>query len=121
MFLHLCVILFTVGRGSVPTPRMQTLSCRQTGEGWWADPPPGVGQTPLDADTPDADTFIGRHEKGQNSLDADPRVGRPGGVGKTPLDADSPRIWPTSRRYAYYWNAYLCFIIMWLIYFVTNN
>ena len=43
MFLHLCVILFTGGRGSAQPPCRQT-PCRQTWGGGWADP--------LDADHP---------------------------------------------------------------------
>ena len=117
-FLHLYVILFTVGRG-LSQPRMQTPSCRLT---WgllsrsptrgWADSlwcrPPGCRH-------PHRQT-----QMVQTSLDTVP-CRQTWGVWADPPGCRPPRIWSTSRRYAYYWNAYLCFIIMWLIYFVTNN
>ena len=128
--LHLCVILFTGGRGVCPTP-----GCRRR--------PPGVGQTPLDADptglgrppgvgqTPQMQTSpqgwadpsrcrpggLGRPPRvGQTPLDADPPgLGRPPqgwadppqGLGRPPWMQTSPPLRSTSGWYASYWNEYL--------------
>ena len=93
MFLHLCVILFTGGRGVCIQGRLG----RPRG---WADPPwmqtpQGWADIPLlDADPPG----VGQIPWMQTPL---PGLGR-----APPID---PPIRSTSGRYASYWNAFLFF------------
>ena len=76
MFLDLCVILFTGGRGLHNPP-----GCRLP-----LDVDPQVGQTPLDADPPGCQPTPGW---------ADPPE-----VGDTLLDADPPGVGQTPPRYS---------------------